>query len=144
MLSLVDFSVAADNWREISHERGGTSSAAQRNGTPGRDGVPPVGWEQTIQALIALRDLGEDWDGDGAAAPSPELLASAIGLAYLLEEGGSDPPTRVVAGTDGAVILEWQFPDGAYGEIELTRPLQGDVLLMEPGQPPRQWTIPNA
>jgi hypothetical protein len=87
--------------------------------------------------------LDDDWDGLGAKAPSHELVASAVGLAHLLNERGVNPPQRVVAGIEGSVIFEWQLPDGTHEEVEIVRPLYAEVMLVEPGQPARHWTLPS-
>ena len=79
----------------------------------------------------------------GAKAPTKELLASAIGLAYVLHEKEVEPPCRVVPGLEGSVIFEWQFPDGTYAEIENDEPLHADVMIVEPGQAARHWTLPS-
>jgi len=121
------------------------AGASLRNGTGTETEAGELDhWAAAINQVVALQHLGDNWDGLGAAAPTNELLASAVGLAYLLKERGTDAPTRVVPGTDGAVIFEWQFPDGAYGEIELLRPFYAEVMLLRPGEPARHWVIPNA
>src|SRR4051812_32505232 len=38
-------------------------------------------WTQLIDTLRALRDLEDDWDGQGAEAPHPALVDGAITLA---------------------------------------------------------------
>jgi hypothetical protein len=100
-------------------------------------------WEPAVRALVEFRRLGDDWDGQGARALSAELLASAIGLAYLLYERGTEPPSRVVPGPEGSAVFEWQFPDGAYAEIEVVRPFYAEVMLLRPGQPAKHWTLPT-
>jgi hypothetical protein len=101
-------------------------------------------WDETINALAGVRELEDNWDGLGASAPPPALLDSAVGLAYLLRGRGMSPPDRVVAGTAGTVILEWQDPDGTYCEVEIDRPFHADVMLLVPGRPAKHWELPNA
>jgi hypothetical protein len=101
------------------------------------------GWETAIDEVVAMQHLDDDWDGLGAKAPSRVLLESAIALAYVLLEKGTDPPTRAVPGLEGTVLLEWQFPDGSYGEIEVTGQRQAEVMLKEPGKPARHWALPS-
>lgn len=100
-------------------------------------------WEPAVQKIVAFQHLEEDWDGFGAETPSRELLESAIGLAYLLREREVPPPSRVAPGVEGSVILEWQFSDGAYGIAEIVRPFFAEVMLLQPGQPPKHWTLPT-
>lgn len=100
-------------------------------------------WERTIESVVALRKMGNDWDGQSASAISPDLLGSAVALANLLRDRKNLPaPSRVVPGPEGTVIFEWQDPDGAYCEIEVTRPFFAEVMLIEPGKPARHWTLP--
>lgn len=106
--------------------------------------VPDVGpWEPAVQKMVAFQSLGDDWDGQGARAPSEEVLKSVIGLAYTLHEQGMEPPSRVVPGPEGSVIFEWQEPDGTYTEIEVVGWLVAEVMRIEPGQPAKHWTLPT-
>jgi hypothetical protein len=57
--------------------------------------------------LVKFQELGENWDGEGALPPPPDLLASAVGLAYLLKQRGVEPPGCVAPAPDGAVVLVW-------------------------------------
>ena len=132
-------------------EKAWINEAGQRNGVALRRATAATGkavedagpWEPTVQKIVEFQHLGDDWDGLGAQAPSPELLASAVGLAYLLYEKGIDPPHRVVPGLEGSVILEWQDPDGTYADIEILRPLFAEVMVIERGQPAKHWTLPT-
>jgi hypothetical protein len=112
---------------------------ATANGARRADGA----WERIIDLVVGFRDLGDDWDGQGASAFTDELLESAIGLAYTLEERGVGAPSRVVPGTGGTVLFEWQFPDGTYSEIEVVRPFHAEVMLIEPGKAAEHWTLPS-
>src|SRR4051812_10769614 len=94
-------------------------------------------WEAAIRKIVEFQKLGDDWDGLGAVAPSRELLASAIGLAILFSDKGVDPPHCVVPGLDGSVNLEWQDPDGTIAEVEIDGPLHAEVMVIEPGKPPK-------
>ncbi len=100
-------------------------------------------WESAIDEIVALLNLGENWDGLGAKPPTREVAAAAIGLAYLLQERGAEPPTRIVPGPQGSIVLERQEADGTYCEVEVLRPLYAEVMLIEPGKPPQHWTIPD-
>src|SRR2546422_246526 len=90
MLAL-DCPIAKKDW---IHE------VAQRNGAYVRAAADSAGkaieaagrWEPVVQKIAEFQGLSDDWDGLGARAPSRELLASAIGLAYLLYGKGMDPP----------------------------------------------------
>ncbi len=98
-------------------------------------------WEMIIDKVVDMQRLGDDWDGLGAKAPARELLASAVGLAYLLKDRGTEPPKTVVLSLSGTVVFEWQWADG---EVEVDRPLHADAMLTIPGQPPKHWELPDA
>jgi len=107
---------------------------------PGEDAGP---WQPAVQKIVQFQFLGDNWDSFGAVALSRALLESAIGLAYLFYGRGVDPPHCVVPGLDGSVNLEWQDPDGTIAEVEIDRPFHAEVMVIEPGQPPRFWTLPT-
>src|SRR5207237_9568318 len=132
--------IPAKAWHLEAGEGNGAPATGHRVRKPTRNAGL---WEPTVQKIVALQDLSDDWDGSGATAPSPELLESAIGLTYLLCAKGVPPPSRVVPGLEGAVLFEWQDPDGSYADVEIVRPFFAEVMVVEPGKPARHWTLPN-
>ncbi|MGL4550547.1 MAG: hypothetical protein ACRC33_05120 [Gemmataceae bacterium] len=82
-------------------------------------------WDQRIDDLLALRQLEDDWDGQGAEAPHPALVDGAIKLVLSLRQKGIDPALRAIAGLSGTVYLEWQTCQG-YCEIEVLGPLEAE------------------
>ena len=100
----------------------------------------PISWTAIIDDLLALRLLEDDWDGQGAKAPSTALVDSAIVLSQLFRRQGCLAPSRVVAGVNGTVILEWQA-DESYFEIEVTTPYEARATRMTPGQPSEEWDL---
>ena len=146
MPSLLNCDIPEQAWLKETGERNGSSTkpaSACRGNAEGRARSDAGPWEPFVEEMVAFQHLGDDWDGQGALAPSFDLLASAIGLAYLLQEQGVDPPSRVVPGLEGSVILDWQDPDGSYTEVEIVRPLYAEVMVVVPGKPAKHWTIPN-
>jgi hypothetical protein len=145
MPTLLDCPIPKRDWLTEAGERNGIAAKpAPKNGTSKPSQIEDAGpWEPSVEKIVAFRDLGDNWDGQGARAPSYDLLVSAVGLAYLLYEQEVDPPSRVVSGPEGSVIFEWQFPDGTYGEVEVVRPLYAEVMWIEPGQPAKHWTLPT-
>jgi hypothetical protein len=141
-MTVLDCPIPQEDWlHEVSERNGVAPSPAKAPGwKPGADAGP---WEPAVQKIVAFQHLGPDWDGLGAVAPSRELLASAVGLAYLLSAKGVAPPHCVVPGLDGSVNFEWQDPDGTIAEVEIDRPLHAEVMVMEPGKPTRFWTLPT-
>jgi hypothetical protein len=137
-ISIADRSVLKDLWaQEVSLHHGIAGNRDRR--TAEEAGA----WEPAVKKLVSFQDLGDDWDGLGAVAPSAELLDSAIGLAYLLSEQDVNPPHSVIAGINGTVTFEWHEPDGSYTEIEIGRPFFAEVMLIQPGQPAKHWTLPT-
>jgi hypothetical protein len=145
MPTLLDRRIPKQAWLTEAGERNGISEKpAPSNGTGEQSRSEDAGpWQTAVQALAGFGKLGDNWDGQGARGPSSDLLASAVGLAYLLSEQEVDPPSRVVPGPAGSVIFEWQYPDGTYAEVEVVEPLYAEAMMVEPGQPAKHWTLPT-
>jgi hypothetical protein len=126
--------IPGDAWRQPLQEK---------NGPPQGTSMVPNGWKETVNKLSTFRNLEEDWDGQGANAPSGELVDSACALAALFQERGLDPPTAVAPGPGGTVLFVWQEKNGTYCEVEVERPFHAEVMLIEPGQPARHWVLPD-
>ena len=130
----IDASTASE-WNNVACTTGGDAAALLVTRSD-RDDF----WNSRIDGLLAIRSLANDWDGQGAQAPSTELVDSALLLAQDLRLSGAEPPDRIVSGVNGTVIFEWQ--DGEeYCEIEVTRPYHAECLRLVPGQPAETWII---
>ena len=141
-MPVLDCRVPKEDWLHEVGERNGAS--LQPAGRPAEKPVEDAGpWQPAVQKIVAFQHLGDDWDGFGALAPSRDLLASAVGLAYGFSEKGVDPPDRVAPGVEGSVIFEWQDADGAYTEVEVVRPLYAEGMRVEPGQSVKHCTLPT-
>jgi hypothetical protein len=138
---VLESSIAQNEWaQEASATRNGVLSGIHGNGAA----VPNAGtWTAVVHKLIGFQDVGHDWDGFGAKAPSLDVLKSAISLAYLLSDKGMEPPSGVMHSADGTVVFEWQTSDGVYAEMEIDRPLHAEVMLIEPGKPAKHWVLPT-
>lgn len=143
MLVEIPRDIAKEEWHRETN--GHTLQTLRSAGAPAErtKAVEAQRWVHVFSEVDALRGLKDDWDGQGALAPDEEVVASALGLACLLEERQLPPPVRVVPGPNATVILEWQWSDGTYAEIEIVRPFYGEVMLVRPGKPAEHWTIPN-
>lgn len=89
----------------------------------------------TLQSQLAgLADLGDDWNGYGAAAPNKNALSLADRMLTVLNELDL-LPSRIVASADGGVSLVFLIP-GGYVDIECFN--EGDILagFQLPRQPP--------
>jgi hypothetical protein len=141
-MPVLDCRIPTKEWVHEVNARNGVAVAPGEK--PAERPVEDAGpWESAVQKIVEFQHLGDAWDGLGARAPSRELLESAIGLAYLLCEKGMDPPHCVVPGPDGSVNFEWQDLDGTIAEVEIDRPLHAEVMVIEPGKPAEQWTLPT-
>src|SRR5207249_9164457 len=78
-------------------------------------------WDEILTRVANLQKLGPDWDGMGAKTPSCGLVESAVALLHVLRQSGFRPPSRVGAGPDGEVLLEWQ-DQNTYLEAEVCKP----------------------
>jgi hypothetical protein len=69
-----------------------------------------MSWDEAFEKADALRELGEDWDGQGASAPCSRHIDGCRILLSSIQEGDLlPPPTFVAAAPDGAVCVEWQW-----------------------------------
>jgi hypothetical protein len=141
-MPLLDRPIRKKHWLAGVNGRHGVS--ANGHGTRILECVGNAGpWEAAVRQIASFENLGENWDGFGAEAPSPEVLKSAIGLADCYCEAGVDPPYRVAPGVAGSVILEWQEVDGTYATVEIDGPMHAEVMVVEPGKAAQQWTLPT-
>src|SRR5436190_19450156 len=115
MMPVLDRPIAKTAWLHEVSAHNGAALAPPDTRAPQESGGGNAGaWEPTVQTIVALQRLENDWDGFGAEAPSRSVLESAIGLAYCFHDNGVPPPQRVAPGVSGSVILEWQDADGTY------------------------------
>jgi hypothetical protein len=96
------------------------------------DDAPAHTWAKLIDELLRIRNLEDDWDGEGTEAPHPALVDGAITLAQDLEASGAAPADRVIAGVNGTIYFEWHTPLG-YQEIEVTSPLDAECRWVQKG-----------
>ncbi|MGY3238148.1 hypothetical protein ACVWZ4_001195 [Bradyrhizobium sp. USDA 4472] len=74
----------------------------------------PTGFDRGIARLRDFRGYNEDWDGNGAAAPSQTAIDRAISYVAELEPWHPAPLTTL--GRDGSAILEFE-EDGMFNSI---------------------------
>ncbi|MBI3461648.1 MAG: hypothetical protein HY000_01105 [Planctomycetes bacterium] len=100
-------------------------------------------WDRIIDELLRLRSFQDDWDGQGAAAPNPANVDSAI--EWVQQMGRypqAIPPTQVVPGVAGELLLVWQGTGQGqpfFLEAEICTPRQVEWMLAVSGQPSKQW-----
>ena len=96
-------------------------------------------WKQIADELGRMRGLKDDWDGQGASAPRPENVEAAEKWVQEMRSyAQAIPPSQVVPGVAGEVLLIWQR-HGFYLEAEITKPAQVEWMLSIPGQPNKHW-----
>jgi hypothetical protein len=86
-------------------------------------------WVEVYERLNGFIELGENWDGEGASAPSEELIGSVENYLMTIRREQQIPaPDRIVVTTDGDLIVEWQTPDYIF-EFESSSPGNGDWMF---------------
>lgn len=97
-------------------------------------------WTERTADLKRLRSLRDNWDGEGAEAPRPEVVDSIEVLFGSLRSAGSwPPPSRIDASPNGSVIIEWQIERDTYLEAECSEPYRAEWMLEVPNKPTTHW-----
>jgi len=80
--------------------------------------VPPAEWTNSvIDAIQSMRDLPENWDGEGADPQDVSTLEGAIRLLrFVAESDPTLPRPEVVPARDGGVQIYWRNGD-KYFEV---------------------------
>lgn len=91
-----------------------------------RNAASEPSWQSAIDELLRIRNLNDDWDGEGTEAPPPALVDGAITLAQHLQAEGVPAAERVLAGVNGTIYFEWHTLLG-YQEIEVTSPRDAEL-----------------
>jgi hypothetical protein len=83
----------------------------------------------TIDRLVALAPLRDNWDQRGSAAVRADVLSFAWQLlAQIMPEDGA-PPVTIPLG-NGGIQLEWSSKTAEL-EIEIARPFEISAVLVE-------------
>ena len=95
---------------------------------PATTGVvsPPdsgANWRAVTDKLLDARNLADDWDGQGAAAPPRAAVDLTLTLALSLKSRGWPAPTDFGPTVDGGVTLTWLSGKQSV-VIEITSALQ--------------------
>lgn len=87
-------------------------------------------WRLVIEALMELINLQDDWDGQGAEAPSYDVIDTANKIAEALLERGDPSPGSAVATPAGSIILAWQ-ENSIYRELEVVTSEQIEYMFID-------------
>jgi hypothetical protein len=93
-------------------------------------------WKEHSDDLLAIRRYKDDWDGDGADAPDPQLVDQAINFLAALRKTAFDLPFRVALSPNGAIGIEWQSP-GTYVQAEIVAYDRVEWTILLDGQKPQ-------
>lgn len=64
-----------------------------------------------LDELLRMRELLDDWDGEGSVAPDLVLVDDVTSFAYRQKREKTAAPARVVATVNGTICLEWYTQD---------------------------------
>ena len=97
-------------------------------------------WQRAQHELRELEVLEDDWDGQGAKAPLPGVLATGQRLLEELHLRGISAPDAVVPGLDGEVSFNWHTHDQHY-ELEVlpSERIMAYRVTREPGA--TSWVV---
>ena len=96
-------------------------------------------WDRIVGDLLRLRELSDDWDGQGSRALDATNVDRALAWVEDMRQWpGALPPSSVAPGTQGELVLEWRG-DAFHLAAEISDPSQVEWLLAVPGQPIKQW-----
>lgn len=97
-------------------------------------------WAMRIEDLLRIRLLRDNWDGEDAPAPAPEVIDSVLELFPLLRtQAELPPPNRIVPSREGGIVIEWQFDPDHYLEAECSEPYRAEWMLEIPDAPTAHW-----
>ncbi len=93
---------------------------------------PRHDWDSVIDELLRMRELRDDWDGEGSVAPDKALVDDVTSYAYWRKQENEFAPARVVATVNGTICLEW-YINGFFIEYEFVEPGTVEVRHMRLG-----------
>lgn len=97
-------------------------------------------WDEFVEAIERYRDLADDYDGQGAIAPSSEVIDSAV--AMMRDMIGVAIPNYSVPGPNGSVNLAWDLDDETSVTIEVIDVSRAEVILVDgDAGEHRVWTL---
>lgn len=97
-------------------------------------------WQRPLDDLRGLLAREDDWDGEGAVRPKPELVHAAIEWLQRLpiEDPSVTPPSYASAIPSGEVAIVWQTGETLLA-AEFVEPHRIEWMRRVPGQPTEHW-----
>ena len=86
-------------------------------------------WDPIIDELLSMRDLQDDWDGEGSVAPQKALVDSVTSFAHRCKLRNELAPDRTVATVNGTICFEW-YVNGVFTECEFVAPDAHELRVM--------------
>lgn len=99
---------------------------------PPSEDVYALKWDEVINNLLSARNLEEDWDGQGAEAPTKGTVDTALQRALFMKQLGNPPPDEFGANVDGTITLGWHQVDRTI-VIEIVSPTQEEAYTWTDG-----------
>ena len=90
---------------------------------------PRNDWDSIIDELLRMRELQDDWDGEGSVAPEKSLVDDVTSYTYWRKKENELAPARVIATVNGTICLEWTI-NGLFIEYEFVEPDRVEVRHM--------------
>ncbi len=90
---------------------------------------PRNDWDTIIDELLRMRELQDDWDGEGSVAPQKALVDDVTSFAYWRKQENELAPDRIVATVNGTICFEW-YADGSFKEYEFVAPDVVEIRVM--------------
>jgi hypothetical protein len=78
-------------------------------------------WDPIIDELLSMRELQDDWDGEGSVAPQKALVDFVTSLAYRSKQRNELAPDRTIATVNGTICFEW-YVNCMFTECEFVAP----------------------
>ncbi|MCU0721842.1 MAG: hypothetical protein MUC83_19180 [Pirellula sp.] len=86
-------------------------------------------WDPIIDELLSMRELQDDWDGEGSVAPQKALVDFVTSFAYQRKQRNELAPDRTLATVNGTICFEW-YVNGMFMECEFVAPDAHELRVM--------------
>jgi len=91
-------------------------------------------WHDREFELTAIRELGENWDGYGADAPSVAVMdAASLFLAICKKINCTHAPVRIALSPSGVLSVDWLYGDTLV-RAEIEDPNEIEWMKATPGR----------